>query len=68
MTGEKFRARAKECLMTAHSVDDPARKLALMDAAQRWMRLADEIAHFSTPPKTDAAERARPPGCPGSWS
>jgi len=43
MTGDKFRARADEYIKVAHSIADPVRKLALMDIAQRWLRLAAQI-------------------------
>ena len=43
MTGDKFRARAEEYIKAAHSVPDPVCKLALMDIAQRWLRLAAQI-------------------------
>ena len=43
MTGDRFRARADECINAAHAVTDPVRKLALMDVAQRWLRLAAQI-------------------------
>jgi len=43
MTGDKFRARADESIKAAHAVADPVRKLALMDVAQRWLRLAAQI-------------------------
>jgi len=43
MTGDKFRSRAYEYIESADAVTDPVRKLALMDAAERWLRLAAEI-------------------------
>jgi hypothetical protein len=43
MTGNKFRARAEDCLREAKSVADPERKLAHLDLAQRWLRLAAQI-------------------------
>ena len=43
MTGDKFRARADGYTMAARAVTDPVHKLALVDIAQRWLRLAAEI-------------------------
>jgi hypothetical protein len=43
ITGNKFRARADKCLREAHSMADPERKLAHLDLAQRWLRLATQI-------------------------
>jgi hypothetical protein len=39
MTGDKFRARANEYIKAAHAVTDPVHELALMNVAQRWLRL-----------------------------
>jgi hypothetical protein len=38
ITGNKFRARADECLREADSMTDPERKLVHLDLARRWMR------------------------------
>jgi hypothetical protein len=43
MTGNRFRVRADECLRAANSMADPERKLAHLDLAYRWLRLATEI-------------------------
>jgi hypothetical protein len=43
MTGDKFRARANRYIKAARAVTDPVHKLALMDVAQRWPRLAAQI-------------------------
>jgi hypothetical protein len=43
MTGDKFRARADAYIKATHAVTDPVHKLALMDVAQRWLRLAAQI-------------------------
>ena len=43
MTGNKFRARADECFKAADAVADPDRKLAHLDLAERWLRLAAQI-------------------------
>jgi hypothetical protein len=43
MTGDKFRARADGYTKAARAVTDPVHKLALMDIAQRWLRLAAQI-------------------------
>jgi len=70
MTGDKFRARADEFIKVAHSVDDPVRKLAHMELARRWLRLAAQIdgAAFTasrtceTPAKQVRSALARPAG------
>ena len=38
-----FRARGNEYIKAANSVVDPVRKIALMDVAARWLRLAAQI-------------------------
>ena len=43
MTGDKFRPWPGESINTADAMMDPVRKFALMDAAQRWLRLAAQI-------------------------
>jgi hypothetical protein len=43
MTGNKFRARADDCLREAKSAADPERRFAHLDLAQRWLRLAAQI-------------------------
>ncbi len=43
MTGDKFRARADKYIKAACAVTDPVHKLALVDVAQRWLRLAAQI-------------------------
>jgi hypothetical protein len=43
VTGNKYRARADECFKVADSMADPQRKLAHLDLAQRWLRLAAQI-------------------------
>jgi hypothetical protein len=43
MTGNRFRARADECVRAANSMADPQRKLAHLDLAERWLRLATQI-------------------------
>ena len=43
MTGDRFRTRANECIKEAAAAIEPDRKLFLLDAAQRWLRLAAEI-------------------------
>jgi hypothetical protein len=43
MTGDKFRARADGYTKAARTVTDPVHKLALVDIAQRWLRLAAQI-------------------------
>jgi hypothetical protein len=43
INGSKFRARGDEHLRAADSVTDPERKLAHLDLAHRWLRLASQI-------------------------
>jgi hypothetical protein len=43
MTGDRFRARADKYIKAARTVTDPVDKLALVDVAQRWLRLAVQI-------------------------
>jgi len=43
MTSDKFRVRADRYIKTACAVTDPVHKLALVDVAQRWLRLAAQI-------------------------
>jgi hypothetical protein len=43
MTGDKFRVRADRYIKAAGTVTDPVHKLALVDVAQRWLRLAAQI-------------------------
>jgi hypothetical protein len=56
MTGDKFRARADGYIKAARAVTDPVHKLALVDVAQRWLRLAAQIEgaaiHASRNPET----------------
>jgi hypothetical protein len=51
MTGNKFRTRADECIRAAAATADPEGKLAHLDLAQRWLRLAAELddMHAQTP-------------------
>jgi len=61
MTGDKFRARADASIKAAHAVADPVRKLAPMDVAERWLRLAAQIdgaAAFPASRTCDAPELA----------
>jgi len=53
ITGNKFRARADKCLREAHSMADPERKLAHLDLAQRWLRLATQIDNMNVEPPSD---------------
>jgi hypothetical protein len=53
ITGNKFRARADKCLREANSMADPERKLAHLDLAQRWLRLATQIDNMDVEPPSD---------------
>jgi len=48
MTGDKFRARADRYIEAARAVTDPVHRLALVDVAQRWLRLAAQIDGAAT--------------------
>ena len=54
MTGTKFRARANECFKVANSTADPERKLAHLDLAQRWLRLATQVDEMDGEARGDA--------------
>ena len=41
-SGEKCRARAKECIEAADRADDPKSRLILLDLARRWLFHADQ--------------------------
>jgi hypothetical protein len=53
ITGNKFRARADKCLKEALSMADPERKLAHLDLAQRWLRLATQIDSMDVEPSSN---------------
>jgi len=48
MTSNRFRARADKCFSAANSMADPERKLAHLDLAQRWLRLAIQMCSAFT--------------------
>jgi hypothetical protein len=54
ITGIKFRKRADDCLREANSVADPERRLAHLDLAERWLRLATQIDKIKAPARCDA--------------
>jgi hypothetical protein len=56
MTGNRFRARADECVRAANSMADPQRKLAHLDLAERWLRLATQIDKIDSE-RSSAAKR-----------
>ncbi len=50
---EDYRDRALQCLEAADKVSDPGERLALLEIAQSWMKLAKHVASRnggSTPP------------------
>jgi hypothetical protein len=53
ITSNKFRARADKCFRDADSTADPQRKLAHLDLAQRWLRLATQIDNIRVEPPSD---------------
>ena len=42
-SGEEYRARAKECIEAADRLTHPENRLALLELARRWMRLAFKV-------------------------
>ena len=42
-SSEECRARATECIDAADRTSDPERKLALLELAQRWLRLSEKF-------------------------
>ena len=54
MTGTKFRARANECFKVADATADPDRKLAHLDLAHRWLRLATQVDEMNGKIRGDA--------------
>jgi hypothetical protein len=42
-SGDHYRARARECIEAADRTSEPERKLTLLELAQRWMRLAEQV-------------------------
>jgi hypothetical protein len=54
MTGTKFRARASECFKVANSTADPEHKLAHLDLAHRWLRLATQLDEMDGDTRGDA--------------
>jgi hypothetical protein len=72
MTGDKFRARADRYINAARAVTDPVHKLALVDIAQRWLRLAAQIdgaaihaSRNSDAPATQVRSALARPAFPG---
>jgi hypothetical protein len=53
MTGNQFRTRADKCFRAANSMADPERKLAHLDLAQRWLRLATQIDRMDAKTRHD---------------
>ena len=41
--GDEYRARAQECMQAAESIADTERKISLLELAQRWMWLANQL-------------------------
>jgi hypothetical protein len=42
-SGEEYRARANECIEAADRLTHPENRLALLELARRWMRLAFKV-------------------------
>jgi hypothetical protein len=59
MTGNKFRPRADECIRAANSMADPEPKLAHLDLAERWLRLATQIDKTDADPEEASWARGR---------
>jgi len=60
MTGNRFRARADKCFRAANSVADPERKLAHLDLADRWLRLATQIDKMDAETRHETPRVCRP--------
>jgi hypothetical protein len=60
MTGDRFRARADKCFRAANSVADPERKLAHLDLADRWLRLATQIDKMDAETRHETPRVCRP--------
>ena len=41
--GKQYRVRARECMEAADRLNDPGRRIILLELAQRWLMLADQI-------------------------
>lgn len=44
MSSEEYRQNAADCLKLAQSLTDPAGKAGLLEMAQGWIRLAEQVA------------------------
>jgi hypothetical protein len=51
---EDYQQRAAECLHLAHRSTDPTNKALLLEMAQAWIRLAEQIKERAEPPDEDA--------------
>jgi len=41
--GNQYRVRARECMEAAARLNDPGRRFVLLELAQRWLMLANQI-------------------------
>jgi hypothetical protein len=60
---EEYRRLAQQCLETAHTISNEEGRATLLQMAQIWQRLADELAgateqlvEATPPPATEAAQ------------
>jgi hypothetical protein len=56
--GDQYRRRAQECLEIAPTFRNDHSRSLLLQMAQVWQRLADDLAKASAPPPT--TEQTRP--------
>ncbi len=43
MSGDEYRELAHECMEAADRSSDPGRKVSLLELAERWLRLAQQV-------------------------
>jgi len=41
--GNQYRVRARECMEAADGINEPGHRIILLELAQRWLMLADQI-------------------------
>ena len=46
--GHQYRARARECTEAADRANDAGRRLSLVELAERWLMLADQVDRISS--------------------
>jgi hypothetical protein len=43
MSGDEYRELAHDCMEAADRSSDPGRKVSLLELAERWLRLAQQV-------------------------